>query len=232
MSIYVECPEMPNFLSLTSFMSKGRAVERMNQDILESPRLSYFPQCKTGYSVSFWVRFKRLYEQTSLIRIVDIDGAYYLEVSLVITREYSNLTIGHRLGHGGQLDGSSSESEEESGANGQSRQKGRPGLLVEHFLEVSVSGFPPKRIKLSGSGGFEINKLLHLALSHNKQSLSLFLDGKVVVDIRGERMLAYQFLCTKDRYLRFQMQAFDRVISIVHVFEGPLELPGVRRLFN
>ena len=205
MSIYVECPEMPNFLSLTSFMSKGRAVERMNQDILESPRLSYFPQCKTGYSVSFWVRFKRLYEQTSLIRIVDVDGMYLMEVSLEIVREYSNLTIGHRLGHQKNFGANSSESEEENASEGLGGKKGRPSLLVEHFLEVSVSGFPPKRIALKGTGGFEMNKLLHLALSHNKQSMSLFLNGKTVVEIRGERMLAYQFLCTKDRYLRFQM---------------------------
>lgn len=101
---YCDIPNNINFketqdsFGLAAFVSKGKALQKVEKEVCLSPYISNLPSRKKGFCISFWFRLKKVYDNMNIISIWDFKGEKVLKISLSIVREFENVDIQDRLG--------------------------------------------------------------------------------------------------------------------------------------
>ena len=101
---YLDIPNSINFaetqdsFGLAAFISKGKALQKVEREICLSPTITNLPNRKKGYCVNFWFRLKKLYDNMNLISVIDFKGNKILKISLSVVREFENIPIQDRIG--------------------------------------------------------------------------------------------------------------------------------------
>ena len=101
---YLDIPSSINFaetqdsFGLAAFISKGKALQKVEREICLSPTITNLPNRKKGYCVNFWFRLKKLYDNMNLISVIDFKGNKILKISLSVVREFENIPIQDRIG--------------------------------------------------------------------------------------------------------------------------------------
>lgn len=101
---YWDIPNNINFketldsFGLAAFVSKGKALQKVENEMWLSPYITNLPNKKKGFSLAFWVRLKKLYDNMNLISALNYKTERIVTVRINVIREFQNFNIQDRIG--------------------------------------------------------------------------------------------------------------------------------------
>lgn len=101
---YCDIPNNINFketldsFGLAAFVSKGKALLKVEKEVCMSPYVTNLPNKKKGYGLCFWFRLKKLYDNMNMISVLNYKGEKIISISINILREFENVNIQDRIG--------------------------------------------------------------------------------------------------------------------------------------
>jgi hypothetical protein len=78
---------------LDNLLSQGKAREKIRKEVMLSPDIKMIPGAKNGFTIDYWVKLKKVYENMSLMRIIDWEGNVLIEVNVSINRQYNDISM-------------------------------------------------------------------------------------------------------------------------------------------
>lgn len=212
-SICYEFPLSPSSFLLSSFMSESDAHDQIKSKIYEMCRFPKFPSYKAGYSLSCWMKLKRIYESMLMFTFVDEENQSLIEIWFLSKRIYKPF---NKVEEYIKSCRNYSDTDEES--KDYDKDKFDNSNLLEILTSYTIeSSFmikfmdsKPQKFLCPQTIKIEVNKPFHLVFSHNRYNFS--------VSLNNTQILSSQSPYLKSPPSRLCTQAIDRSLCQTHLF--------------
>jgi len=203
----LEIEDPPAYLSI----DKEQGADPEKPGCIYTAPLKYFSKEKTGFTVTFWVKYPFIAPNTTFFEFVDT-GDFKEKPMLGFKYLVAPLNVPPK--------------KEEDNSGGSSRGSSRGGIMKHYFVIENEGTSVKNELEVPV---LEADKLTHMVIEYNKNTCAWYVNGKLIFATKSGTINPYPMVNAKN--LRLKLTSQVKIISPITVYEGIMDAKNIANLW-